>query len=77
MDTVPVPSRRDCMGLPVTCSREDALRSFDQALMAYFTMRERPAGYLEQACRDPTFALAHCFSVRGDGSAHTSGWQFS
>lgn len=69
MDTVRSGSRRDCMGLPVTCAREDALRSFDQALMAQLTLRERAAVYLEQACRDSTFALAHCFSVRATASS--------
>lgn len=62
MDTKCVQQRRDCMGLPLTCSSEEALRYFNRALVTYVTQRSTPLADVSRACDlDHLLTLGHCF----------------
>ena len=61
MASVATAQRYDCVGLPLTCSCDEALRLYNKALFAYLSQRESPLPYISKACElDNTLVLAHC-----------------
>ena len=55
---------RDCMGLPVTCSSEEALRLYNEMLLVYISLRESALPLARAVLElEPRFALAHCVLV--------------
>jgi len=55
---------KDITGLPVTCSRVEALEWFNKGLVAYVAVRENSVPYFKKALElDDKFTLAHCIMV--------------
>lgn len=54
----------DASGLPLTCSSQDALDSFNKGLLAYVTLKESPAPWFREALeKDGDFIMAHSLMV--------------
>ncbi len=57
--------RYDCMGLPVTCDSDEALKWFNKSLAALSSRHESPMPMCTRACElDKSLVLAHCLVVR-------------
>ena len=56
--------RCDCMGLPLTCTNDEALVEYNKALFAYITVWESALPYMNKALQlDESMILARCYIV--------------
>ena len=56
--------RADISGLPLTCSSQDAVDSFNEGLVAFVTLRKSPVSSFRAALeRDEEFVMAHSMMV--------------
>ena len=55
---------QDITGYPLTCRSEDALRSFNEGILAYVSFRENGLPFFRKALElDDSLLLAHCLMV--------------
>ena len=55
---------RDCMGLPVTCASEEALRLYNEMLLVDISLWESALPLVRAVLElEPRFVLAHCVLV--------------
>lgn len=67
---------RDCEGLTVTCTNEDALPVYCQMLLVNMAVRESALTLVESVLElDPGFILAHCVLVGGNVCMYRSALQ--
>ncbi len=58
---------RDCAGLSMTCSSDEALQWYNSSLTAFATLRESPLPLVTKASElDPSMPLAHCLTVSAE-----------